>query len=90
MGNEGRSTTVGGLTKDATSVTVNLVNARAPKYAVRILFLKVIAYILRRGCISQLRDEDKCGVPQCNEDIRGKQEKHDYDHLCVVRGTTPG
>ena len=76
--------------KDDTSVTVNLVNANAPKYTASILFLKVIAYILRRNRISRSTDEEKCRVPQRDEDIRGEQETHDYGHLGVVRGTAPG
>ena len=43
--------------KNSTSDTPSLVNARAPKYAATILFLAVIAYILGRNRISQLRDK---------------------------------
>ena len=51
IGTGGSSTNVGVLRKAVTSATVNLTNVRAPKYAARILFLKVIAYTLGRGRI---------------------------------------
>ena len=49
IGTGGNSTNVGGLRKADTSVIANLANARVPKYAARILFLKVIAYTLGWG-----------------------------------------
>ena len=47
----GRSMYAGGLINHVTSDATNLANARVPKYTKGTLFLRVIAYILRRGHI---------------------------------------
>jgi len=62
-GIRGRSMTVGGLEKDDASDIANLANAKLPKYAASILFLKVIAYILRQYCISWVSNTDKLDIP---------------------------
>jgi len=68
--------TTGNLEKADASQTPNLANIRVPKYARSILFLKVIAYILRRNRVSWLNDTGKHDVPQRDEDFRGKYEKY--------------
>ena len=74
------------MTKDIASDMANLASARLPKYAARILFLRVIAYILGWNRVILPRNVDKHGVPQHDEDVRRNQEKHDQGHLEIVRG----
>jgi len=57
------STNVGGSRKADTIVVTNLANARVPKYAPRILFLKVIAYTLGRGLIGWIGDLETKATP---------------------------
>ena len=46
-----------GWVKDDASDTINLADARIPKYAAMALFLNVIAYTLRRNLTIRLRDK---------------------------------
>jgi len=73
----GRSKFVTCWRKDARD-TANLVNAKVPKYTARILFLRVIPYILRRNRISQ--SEDKTNAAYLNaiktsEDVKENEIK---------------
>ena len=87
IGTRGSSTNVGGLRKVNTNVVVNLANVRVPKYAARILFLKVIAYNLGRGYIGWIgRTND---TPQQDEYVRSKRENRERDRLDVERNATP-
>ena len=76
--------------KDVASDTPTLANARAPKYAASILFLEVIAYILKGDRIIRSMDVDGLDVPQRDEDVRRKQEKHNHEYLYIVRGKAAG
>jgi len=68
----GSSKSVAGLTKGDAMATANLTVARVPKYAKMYLFLRVNAYTLGRNRVSQLRDKDKHGIPQQDENVRGR------------------
>ena len=67
-GIEGKFAIVGALMNEVANATVNLVNARVPKYAANIVFPELIAYILKRHRVS-LSGGDKTHdvVPQRNE-----------------------
>ena len=69
IGIRGSSMITGGLERADANQTPNLVNDRLPKYTRSILFLEVIAYILRRSRVSWLNDTGKHDVPQCDEDF---------------------
>ena len=59
-----------GVANATTSNRANLPNARTPKYAARILFLEVIAYILRSICIGRLNERfGGDDAPQRDEDV---------------------
>ena len=77
IGTGGSSTNVGGLTKINTNVVVNLANVRVPKYAARILFLKVIAYSLGRGHVGWIGDLETDDTPQQDEYVRSKRESRE-------------
>ena len=89
IGSGRNSANSGGLRKADTSAITNLANVRDPKYAARILFLKVIAYTLGRGYIGWIADLETDNTPQHDEYIRRKQEDRERDHLDVIRNATP-
>ena len=70
------STITGVWIKDVASAMDNLASTRALKYTANTLFPEVTAYILGRNRISGLKGMGKHDVPQCDEDVRRKQEKH--------------
>jgi len=76
IGIGGRVIIVGRLKKAVTRCMVVLANIRITKYTVSILFLEVIAYILERIHFNQSSALSKRSVPQCDEEIRGKEEEH--------------
>lgn len=80
----------GDLIRSDANETANLANPMLPKYTTRILFLDVIAYILRQNQFRQLSDANKHGVPQRDKDFRKKHEQCACDHLGVISPGTTG
>ena len=92
IGIRGESKSVTGSRKIDNSDMATLNKTRLPKYAATNLFLKVIAYTLRRESCQPLGDEGQksYGVPHRDEDVRRSQEKSGQYHRSAELRKAPG